>query len=111
MLTLEPLRGSSCDSEAFSEPDCLLFFEDRRDGIGIKRCRFFGALDSSPAADALAAGSPEVNAGSEGATADASWLSVASVPRCSDDSSEEVTTSVTYDPKDLEVHPAHSLTG
>lgn len=76
MLTFELLRvGSCCASSVFSEGICLLFFEDRREGIGIDKRRFLGVSAAS------AAGALEVaadGAGSEGATAVASCVSVAS---------------------------------
>src|SRR4051812_5998847 len=85
MLTFELLRvGSSCASSVFSGGICLLVFEDRREGIGIDKRRLLGVSAASTA------GALEVaadGAASEGATAVASCVSVASVVRaCSENS-------------------------
>jgi hypothetical protein len=114
MLTLELRReGSSCAASSdFSDP-CCLFRKDRRDGIGINKWRFFGALTPS-AADVLSTGAAEDKAGSEGATEVASWISVASVPRpCSDSTTEGTTLAIISGPFTYKQRKeqAHSLTG
>lgn len=113
MLTLELLReGSSCAaSSVFSDSCCLLVLEDRRDGMGINKWRFFGALTPSAAVGVLSDGE---EAGSEGATEVASWVAVASVPLpCSGSGPTEGTTLAIISSLGTigKKEQAHSLTG
>lgn len=71
MLTLDARRaGASCTvSSAFTGVDCLSALEDRRDGNGMNKWCFLGAIPASGASAGTDSGATDAEAGSEAAPA------------------------------------------